>query len=120
MKNELHPYQDRKKLKWNGFYLSEHTSQLAKEKKEQAVLWPQKPLMMQGEINQILATALTKNQPITLQKEELDQEGHYLPDIVGVIQAYDELGLFIAGEKVHYDEIRHVALGRAVKWSDLT
>ena len=34
MKKELHPYQDRKKLKWNGFYLSEHTSQLAQEKRQ--------------------------------------------------------------------------------------
>lgn len=120
MKKELHPYQDRKKLKWNGFYLSEHTSQLAHEKQEKAQIWPQKPLMAATEIDQVLRTALKKQQPITLQKEELDQEGHYLPDISGAIQAYDELGLFIAGEKVHYDEIRHVALGQHKKWSDLS
>lgn len=120
MKKELHPYQDRKKLKWNGFYLSEHTSQLAQEKKAKTLIWPQKPVMSPAEINQVLTTALKKNQPITLQKEELDQEGHYFPDITGLIQAYDELGLFVAGEKIHYDEIRHVTLDPQPKWSQLS
>ncbi|MDT2756569.1 hypothetical protein P7G51_04120 [Enterococcus asini] len=120
MKNELHPYQDRKKLKWNGFYLSEHTSQLAKEKQVQDLIWPQKPLMTSEEIGEVLKTAQQKNRPIVLQKEELDQEGHYLPDITGNVQGFDELGIFVANEKVHYDEIRHIALGQQKKWSDLS
>lgn len=120
MKNELHPYYDRKKLKWNGFYLSEHTSQLAQEKQVQALIWPQKPLMTLAEISEVIAYAQQKNRAILLQKEELDQEGHYLPDVTGMIKGFDELGIFIANEKIHYDEIRHVTLWQPGKWSDLS
>lgn len=119
MTNELHPYQDRKKLKWNGFYLSEHTSQLAAEKKERRYTWPAKPAMTTEEIGQLLTEARIKDQSVALQKEEMDVEGHYPPDVVGKIQGYDELGIYIAGEKIHYDEIRSVALHKTKKWSAL-
>ena len=119
MTNELHPYQDRKKLKWNGFYLSEHTSQLALEKKERALTWPAKPMMTTEEIGALLREAQIKDRVITLQKEEVDPEGGYSPDIIGKIRGYDELGIYIAEEKIHYDEIRHVAFHALHKWSDL-
>ena len=75
--------------------------------------------MSPAEINQVLTTALKKSADY-LAKEELDQEGQYFPDITGLIQAYDELGLFVAGEKIHYDEIRHVTLDPQAKWSQLS
>ncbi len=120
MTNELHPYHDRKKLKWNGFYLSEHTRQLAAEKEERRHTWPAKPLMTTEEIGQLLTESLIKGRSIALQREEMDAQGQYPPDAVGKIEGYDELGIYVAGEKIHYDEIRSVEFHDDKKWSDLS
>ncbi|MBO0448474.1 hypothetical protein JZO76_02895 [Enterococcus sp. MJM12] len=112
-------YQDRKLLKWNGFYLSEHTRQMAETKAAQAFLWPAKPIMDKEAIAQVLYEARLKERSIALQKEEVDAEGHYFPDIVGKIQGYDELGIYIANQKIDYDEIRSVTFTTVAKWSAL-
>jgi hypothetical protein len=101
-------YQDRKMKKWAGFYLSEHTAMIAKEsqkqlpKKKRQLSWP--------EIDRILAQAFQENLSIAIQKEELDYEGNYSEDIIGIIQGHDELGIYVANQKIGYDEIRHVEI----------
>ena len=112
-------YQDRKLLKWNGFFLSEHTKQLSEEKTEANFIVPEKELMTSDEIDRTLYEARLKDRSIAIQKEEVDAEGHYFPDIVGKIQGYDELGIYIANQKVDYDEIRNVEFIEVAKWSAL-
>ncbi|MGX7162280.1 hypothetical protein [Enterococcus massiliensis] len=116
----LHEYHDRKKLKWQGFYLSEHTNQLAQEKKERSFIWPAKEVMTKNEIDHVLYEARLKGRMIAIQKEEINEEGLYSADIIGKIQGYDELGIYLADQKIDYDEIRHVAFHQQKKWSDLT
>lgn len=115
----LHEYNDRKKLKWNGFYLSEHTRQLADQATEEAYTQPAKPLLTMEEIDRILYEAKLRDRSVAVQKEEVNEEGHYPPDIIGKIQGYDELGIYIGGEKIHYDEIRNVEFQAFRKWSEL-
>lgn len=101
-------YQDRKMKKWAGFYLSEHTAIIEQEKKRCP---PEKKVQMSWfEIDQVLAQAFQKQVEIIIQKEELNGEGNYGADIVGMIQGHDELGIYVDGQKVGYDEIRHVQL----------
>ncbi|MRI81344.1 hypothetical protein [Fundicoccus ignavus] len=45
---------------------------------------------------------------ISIQLEAVDRDGYYQPDIMGYIYAWDNLGIYINQEKVHFDEIRHV------------
>ncbi|KAF1303652.1 hypothetical protein [Enterococcus sp. JM9B] len=117
----LHVYQDRKRLKWdNGFMISEHTAMMANEKKEREFIWPAKELMTKDEIDRILYEAKLKNRAVAIQKEEMNEEGLYSPDVTGKIQGYDELGVFISGQKVDYDEIRSVEFFEEKKWSDLS
>ncbi|OJG99852.1 hypothetical protein RV18_GL000191 [Enterococcus termitis] len=94
--------------KWAGFYLSEHTAIIAKEKKKRPP--EQKEQMSWEEIDTILAKAYQEQYSVAIQKEELDSEGNYSEDIIGCIQGHDELGIYIADQKVGYDEIRHVQL----------
>lgn len=115
----LSSYQDRKLLKWNGFYLSEHTRQLAVSKAKKVHIWPAKIAMDKRRIDQILYEAQLKDRWIAIQKEEVDEEGRYFPDIIGKIQGYDELGIYLANQKVDYDEIRNVAFTTVPKWSEL-
>jgi len=41
----IKPYEDRKKLKWIGFFLSEHTTSVNKVEEERAYTYPPKPEM---------------------------------------------------------------------------
>lgn len=114
-----HQYHDRKKLKWQGFYLSEHTRDLTNQEHERAFIWPQKPAMTQEEINQVLSQAKMKNSAVTIQIEEMNEENLYPADIIGKIQGYDELGFYIANQRIEYDKIRNVEFHHSKKWSDL-
>lgn len=109
-------YQDRGMVKWAGFYLSEHSAQM---ERAEAFDYPeQHPRMSQTDIEACLEKALTKDLQIRLQKEEVDLEGHYRPDLVGKITGYDEEGLYIARQQVRYDEIRFVQIEAFHKWSE--
>ncbi|MDT2580450.1 hypothetical protein P7D71_21980, partial [Enterococcus raffinosus] len=70
----------------------------------------QKPQMYPHEIQHVLEHARLKRRPVAIQLEQLDMEGKYLDDVVGMIKGYDELGIYIDDQKVDYDEIRHVEL----------
>ena len=93
----LHPYEDRKRLKWMGFYLSEHTAQIDQEIAEEQVVFSPKKRMEKSEISDILAYALLKSQAVTIQKNEVVND-HYLPDVTGTIQNYNEVGLYVDGQ----------------------
>ncbi|WP_086313661.1 hypothetical protein A5821_001191 [Enterococcus sp. 7F3_DIV0205] len=101
-------YQDRKMKKWAGFYLSEHTAIIEQEKKRQPA--EKKSQMSWLEIDEVLALAFQNQVEVNIQKEELDSEGNYGADIIGKIQGHDELGIYVDGHKIGYDEIRHVQL----------
>lgn len=118
-KNVLYTYEDRKKMKWNGFYLSDHTAKLSKQQDAENFIWPVKERLSSEDIDRILYEAKIKNLVIAIQKEALTTEGHYLPDIVGNVMGYDVLGIYVADEKIDYDEIRNVEIIPYHKWSQL-
>lgn len=86
-------FRDRGIKKWTGFYLSEHTAARKAEEK----------------IKQ-------KSNP---QKEAVDSEGKYYDDVIGQLSGFDELGIYVGGEKIDCDEIRNVEMINVSKWSDI-
>nr|WP_221676234.1 hypothetical protein [Enterococcus gilvus] len=117
--SDIPDYQDRGLLKWLGFYLSDHTEKIDKEKELSKNVNIAKSQMESNKIQEILAQSALKRLPVSIQKEERDLEGYYPDDIVGLIDGGDELGLYISGQKVGYDEIRHIELLDWHKWSEL-
>lgn len=115
----LESYQDRKKLKWLGFFLSDHTSQINNERKAREYRIPQKPKMTLEEIDRVLYYAKLKNLPVAIQKDEMSLEGFYDNDIVGKLKGFDDLGIYVGQEKIDYDNIRNAELTKDVKWSEL-
>lgn len=111
-------YQDRGMVKWAGFYLSEHTDTLNDQMTREKNCPQQKMQMDIDEIGTILSETQRRNEEITIQIEERDSNGYYKPDTVGVIEGFDELGIFVGNTKIGYDEIRHVAFSNDLKWSD--
>lgn len=117
--SELPDYQDRGLLKWIGFYLSDHTEKLVKEEQSRKNVNLAKEQMESEEIQKILQTAVLKRLPVKIQKEERDINGYFSDDIIGQINGGDELGLYIGGQKIGYDEIRNIELMDWHKWSEL-
>lgn len=113
-------YHDRGMKKWAGFYLSEHTAIMETLKQTEQAVATQKEQLTASQISDILQEALLKDLTIAIQKEEVDSDGHYSQDSIGKIQGHDELGLYIDGQKIGYDEIRHVAFHKLTKWSDFS
>ncbi|MGK0607139.1 hypothetical protein [Enterococcus gilvus] len=112
-------YEDRNMIKWIGFYLSDQTAAINKDVTERSKVNNQKPLMQSEEIENVLNEARLKSKPVSVQLEALNENAQYYDDVIGMIRGYDELGIYIGDQKVHYDEIRNVEVYNWKKWSEL-
>lgn len=112
-------YNDRGRLKWAGFYLSDHTEEIDADSEQRANYNLAKEQMATEEIAEVLNAAVKKNRSVCIQKEERNAEGYYPDDIIGKILGSDELGIYVGKNKVHYDEVRHVEIQELDKWSQL-
>lgn len=112
-------YEDRNMLKWIGFYLSDQTAAINKDVTERSKVNNQKTLMQSEEIEKVLNEARLKSKPVSVQLEALNENAQYYDDVIGMIRGYDELGIYIGDQKVHYDEIRNVEVYNWKKWSEL-
>ena len=119
IKNYGKEYIDRGMVKWHGMYLSEHTEARYNQQTAKLNRPKQKTAMTTQEIQTILVEAYKNSCIVAIQKEERNLDGDYLPDIVGNILGFDELGLFIDQQKVDFDEIRHVELLSNAKWFEI-
>ncbi|HCT4835118.1 TPA: hypothetical protein OTY75_002617 [Enterococcus faecium] len=109
-------YNDRGRLKWAGFYLSDHTEEIDADNEQRANNNLAKEQMTTEEIAEVLNAAVIKNRSVSIQKEERNAEGYYPEDIIGKIKGFDELGIYIEETKIGYDEIRNVCLYSHIKW----
>jgi len=116
--SKLHPYQDRKKLKWMGFFLSEHTAVMSEQEKSELFVIEPKPEMDEKEIVDVLNEARVKNKKVAVQTNEVVND-KYLPDKIGFVGGYDESVIMIGNEPVEYDFIRNIEFYEEKKWFDL-
>lgn len=105
-----HVYHDRDMVKWQGFYLSDHTAALNQQKQhlnEVYIAQPQQSLVV---ITQVLADAYQRQQPVTIQLKTVDQNNHHLPDITTLIHGYNANDIVIDADRlIPLQEIRNVA-----------
>lgn len=114
----IKPYEDRKKLKWVGFFLSEHTADIARIEKDLNYTCPAKPEMDEKEISDFLQTAVTKNRKLAIQLNHVVDD-KYMPDIVGFFKGYDDIGIYLDDTLAHYDETRNVEFYTEQKWFEV-
>ncbi|MFW8053374.1 hypothetical protein [Vagococcus fluvialis] len=109
-------YQDRGMMKYNGFYLSEHTSSLEKEKNNRYAVISGKDEMTLETIYEVIDYSFFKNEQVSIQLNIKDIEGNFLPDVYGFIKGYDELGIYIDHMKIPLEQIRHIVILETTKW----
>ncbi|MFC6181578.1 hypothetical protein [Lactiplantibacillus daowaiensis] len=108
-----HVYHDRGMVKWQGFYLSDHTSALKKQHVQTAQTYPEKPQQTLAVIGACLQQAYLTNQRVSLQLNERDQDDRLLPDLTGHVTGYYDTDIVLDGRQfIALNRIRHVTLGR--------
>ena len=95
------------KLKWIGFFLSEHTTDIDRVDKELAYVCPPKPEMDEEEIGKFLQDALMKHKKLAIQLN-YTQLGKFMPDITGFLSGHNDLGIYIGSTLIEYGEIRNI------------
>ena len=114
-----HVYKDRGILKWQGMFLSEHTTELKRvEQLDQEVL--RLPQQSQQEIAYYLERSMKHNKVLSVQLNSLDVFGRTIPDITGVFRGFIDLETLLINEHpVALEEIRHIKMKDFQKWSDV-
>lgn len=111
-------YEDRKMIKWMGFFLSEHNEQLSAEKKKPVIIEPKEEQSIE-EITKLLKMMWEKRLVCSIQLNFIEN-GSYYPDIVGTIEGFtDELIIVQTEEGIRsFSEsaIRNVQENERIKW----
>ena len=109
-------YHERGIVKYNGFYLSDHTSQMTKEENERNRVILGEEEMEEREIFETIDYALYKSLPVSIQLNLKDLEGNFLPNVSGELKGYNEASLYIDDYKMPLCQIRHIVLLERTKW----
>lgn len=118
-------YSDRGMAKWLGFYLSEHTSEMDKDKLGRDAVWLRREQMSELEIGSVLETAYVTREVVKIQMAILNMEGQALPDVVGTIEGFGNQEIYLSDmngelQVVFLGSINHISLLTTNKWSDVS
>lgn len=103
-------YHDRGMMKWQGFYLSDHTSARTKksneEKSKQALTHAIK--MTSHEIAEVINSAIMKSTPVSIDLSTKNIDGTLLDPVTGLIAGWYEDNLIINDAKVNIADIHAI------------
>lgn len=106
-----HSYHDRGMLKWQGFYLSDHTSALNKVKAEREKTTEYRPQQNLKEISQTLAKAYANNKTVEIQLNKLNKNDIIEPLIETKIKGYNDENIIIENERFFsIESIRNIKI----------
>lgn len=107
-----HDYHDRGMMKWQGFYLSDHTSNISKTAKQKKEMYEQQhgPLMEAEEIIEIINQAIVKNKRVQVDLAEQTIDGIVPKPISGLIQGWFGQQLYVNDKAIIMEEIQSIKL----------
>lgn len=103
-------YQDRKMKKWQGFFLSDHTMAINKDKQKRSVKHPAKDTMSIEDISLQLLKAYGNHRMVHLQLKVMNDDNQLPADIVGIVSGYSEDGIIVAGQKIALEDINNISV----------
>ena len=101
-------YEDRGIVKYNGFYLSEHTSDISKASTERNKVIAGRDQMSMELIFEIVDFVIYKNKRISVQLNIKDIEGDFLEDYIGFVSGYDERFIYLDTIPIPITQIRSI------------
>jgi len=107
-----HDYRDRGVVKWQGFYLSDHTAALKKQAKQEAKKYPARAQQSMEEIAQVLSEAYANGQTVSVQLNNRNLNGEFLPDLVGKVIGYEDEMVYLEGRQgFEMGDVRNIERG---------
>ncbi len=107
-----HDYRDRGVVKWQGFYLSDHTAALKKQAKQEAKKYPARAQQSMEEISQVLSEAYANGQTVSVQLNNRNLNGEFLPDLVGKVIGYEDEMVYLEGRQgFEMGDVRNIERG---------
>lgn len=102
-----HDYHDRGMMKWQGFYLSDHTAALAKEAQQEAAIQNRQhsAQMNQAAISAVINSAITKQSQVAVEINERNSAGLIVAPVIGQIQGWVESALIINQQLIALETI---------------
>ncbi|MBD9365706.1 hypothetical protein IAP91_09810 [Leuconostoc mesenteroides] len=97
-------YHERGKIKWNGFFLSDHTSSLVKENVQRNQKPQKLPKIPLNEAQSILQYSCVNYHIVTVQQNIETTDGHLIPNVTG----FTALGVYINQQFIAFEDIRTV------------
>ena len=115
---EYNDYQDRGMVKWlTAFSIEELTRSISAGKEEALKDIPILAQMNTTEIDEVLADALHKNRPVSIQLNQKDHLGRQTESIVGHFRgSLTGNKIFINNQWISLESIRNIQLLQAEKW----
>ncbi|MDB1563067.1 hypothetical protein PGA94_09830 [Pediococcus pentosaceus] len=111
-----HDYHDRGMMKWQGFYLSDHTAALNQQNQQLNEIYVPQPQQSLVVITEVLADAYQRQQPVTIQLKTVDQNNRRWPDITTLIHGYNANDIVIDADRfIPLQEIRNVSFKNTEK-----
>ncbi|KMO88774.1 MULTISPECIES: hypothetical protein [Lacticaseibacillus] len=105
-----HDYHDRGMIKWQGFYLSDHTAALNQQNQQLNAVYVPRPQQSLATITEVLADAYQRQQPVTIQLKTVDQNNRHWPDITTLIHGYNANDIVVDADRfIPLPEIRNVS-----------
>lgn len=101
-------YRERGKIKWNGYFLSDHTSSLAKEDVQRYQKPQELPRIPLNEAQHILQHSCVNYHIVTVQQNIGTTDGHLIPNVTGLVNGFTELGVYINQQFIAFEDIRTV------------
>ena len=112
-------YQDRGIQKWTGFFLSEHTAQIAAIDKENEII-PRLSQQSQSEIEFYLERSIKYNKMLEIQLNSLTYLGNVKQHVYGTFRGMSNREIAMIGNRyIPFADIRHIKVHNFLKWSDM-
>ena len=107
-----HDYHDRGMVKWQGYFLSDHTEDVKKRAaEEKAVMQRQRmPEMTLNDITNILMHAYANTLSVRVQTNSKSSSGVVPPIIEGSVKGYTENGVIIGESEIPLDNLWWAAI----------
>lgn len=101
-------YRERGKIKWHGYFLSDHTSFLQKEVIQRDKITKKLPEISLNDAQDILRHASFDYRIVTVQQNIKNNEGKLIPNVTGLVDGFTELGVYVNKQFIAFEDIRTV------------
>lgn len=101
-------YRERGKIKWHGYFLSDHTSFLQKEVIQRDKITKKLPAISLNDAQDILRHASFDYRIVTVQQNIKNNEGRLIPNVTGLVDGFTEQGVYVNKQFIAFEDIRTV------------